>query len=558
MKNDYKRVELEGRDYRLMGSLSFTDLKKFAKDFEGSEITVKSLKGEFTFYTTKVRRIWTSGYYSFIYKYAFNGITTSKFSDVVKALIKEVGKGFVSLKFGDGSEVVKLSDGSWAFNDDDVAFTYDTEEYVKKENAYYCESNDEWYESDEDLVYIDGDGYYLSDDDDIFFCEHCEEYHRGEATEINVGRGRTELWCERCVDRDAFCCDDCGEWWSEDYRNCVDRPDCTVCDYCYNENYVYCNECGRSVHYDYYDSDNECCDDCSCGNDVKPYHWHHSSSFTNKGMHCMPKGKMIRLGNSKERNTVGIELEVSKSDLDKDKRHETIEKLTELPLKENEIFFEHDGSLDDGGFEIITGVHTFKSLKEMPWKDILEILKNDGYRSHEGGLCGLHIHIGRRFFGSNDNAQSMAIGKIYGFYSLFWEDIVKTSRRKNFSYCDNPTNNYAADRIKENISGKKDVHETREYLFDRAKNKEGSHGVALNNRNDATFEFRLGRGTLVYESFMAWIDFTLTIAKNAKRVSFRHLDNIDDWLSGISKDTAFYLKSRNAFVESEIIKKLVA
>ena len=555
MNMNYKRVELED-GFRLMGSLSFIDLKDFAKDFDGECITVKSSKGTFKFNTERERNGKWCGYrWRYTYNYTFNGITTSKFIDVVKALIKEVGKGFVSIKFGDGSEVVELSDGSWAFNDDDVCFTYDTEQYVKKDNAYYCESNNEWYEEDDDLVYIDNEGYYLSDDDDIFFCEHCKEYHRGDCTEVHVSHRSTQYWCEDCVDNHAFCCDDCGEWWSDNYRYCIDRPDCVVCEDCYNDNYCYCSECGRYVHYDYWDSENECCDDCSCGNDVKPYHWHHSNNFTNSGMLFMSKGKKILLGKSKETKTVGIELEVSKDYLNKNERHDTIEKLCNLPLEENEIFFEHDGSLDEGGFEIITGVHTFNSLKEMPWRDVLNILKNDGYRSHEGGLCGLHVHIGRKFFGSNDNSQAMAIGKIYGFYSLFWEDIVKASRRKDFGYCHNPSSDSEKSEI-ENSLDNKEYQKPRKYLFDKAKEMWGNHGVALNNGNPGTFEFRLGRGTLVYESFIAWIDFTLTIAKNAKRVSFRHLNRIDDWLSGITKDTAFYLKSRGAFADSKVIAEL--
>lgn len=536
---------------KVFGFLNASDLREWLSNFNGEKITLKN-KTSTIVVETSIKCVVRDGRIQAVKTYFVNRVQTSeKFSDVYKVCIPFF-KNFSMAIFED--DVIITGDDDLE-KESDCVFAYDTQKWVLSSEAYHCASNDEWYEDCDDLVWVSSeDGYYLADDPDLYWCERCDAYHIGDGTEVHVSHSRTELWCDSCVDNDAFSCDDCGEWWSNDDANYTDRPNSTVCPDCYDDNYCYCEECGRTVHIDYWNGEYECCDDCAEEKFgyVKPYHWHHNNSYENKYQLFMPKGKMVRLGTNDEVRTCGLELEVSKDSTDG--RDETIEQLLDLPLKENEIFFEHDGSLDNGGFEIITGVHTFESLKSMPWDSILRILSENGYRSHNGGLCGLHIHIGRKFFGKTENAQNNAIGNIYAFYNLFWKDIVKVSRRERFTYCNNPYEELEPEKLYSFIKNRAEY--TYKLLFEKAKNKEGTHGLALNNRNDNTFEFRLGRGTLKYESFMAWVDFTLTIAKNARKISTRKLDDCDAWLNGISKDTAMYIKSKGAFTGSTIIENL--
>ena len=65
--------------------------------------------------------------------------------------------------------------------------------------------------------------------------------------------------------------------------------------------------------------------------------------------------------------------------------------------------------------------------------------------------------------------------------------------------------------------------------------------------NYSTIEFRLGRGTLNYESFMAWNNFHDCLVKNVKNVSYEDIDNYAVWLDGIDCDTIRYLIARNCF-----------
>mgnify|MGYP002623573382 CR=1 FL=1 len=544
MRNNYT-IE----NNRLIGSLSFIDLENLSKDFICREVTVydndKSLS--FSALKTVFRGYWC-------YAFEVGDFTTLKFTDVVK-IFKENGfktGSDVKITVSGVDEFVELYDGSIAENNDDVCFTYDDEDYRFKSECYYCETDSEWYASDDDLVDVEGD-YYRSDDDYISYCENCNEYHfSDDFCEVHTGYRSSEYWCQACRDNDAFCCDDCGEWWSTGCMNTIDRPEKYVCDRCYAD-YFYCEGCGQTVHYDYWNSDAEMCDECAGEQGgVMSYHWHHSNFYENKNTLFMPKGKMIRLGSAEVKDTCGLELEVSKSN--KDGQEDTIDALNALQAAENEFYYEQDGSLDDGGFEIITGVHTFQSLKEMKWEKILEVLRENGYSSHDGGLCGLHIHVGRQYFGRDDNEQSNAIGKIYAFYSLFWDDLVKASRRENFTYCHHPFEEYDGCSINSRLKSNKMA--VRKKIFEKAKNKDGSHGLALNNSNHGTFEFRLGRGTLNYASFMAWIDFTLTIAKNSRKIAIKSLADIDKWLSGISSDTAFYLQKRHAFIGSKVVEEL--
>ena len=132
---------------------------------------------------------------------------------------------------------------------------------------------------------------------------------------------------------------------------------------------------------------------------------------------------------------------------------------------------------------------------------------------------------------------------MYTFFDDNWDDIVKVSRRKSFGYCHK---NKLYDEDYEKVAEK----QTTKFSCWKIKSKfEGGHGVALNNSNRATFEYRLGRGTLNAWSFFSWIDFVVTITKNAKRITVGKVETNDrlSWLGGISESTAKYIYNRGAF-----------
>lgn len=253
----------------------------------------------------------------------------------------------------------------------------------------------------------------------------------------------------------------------------------------------------------------------------------------------------------------GFELEVDKSDINGNYKslynnlvaHAII---NNTGLEKDEVFFETDGSLDNG-FEIISQPHTIAAFYEKTdsWKMMLDILSDATFTSHNACTCGLHIHVSKTWFGSSERQQNFHIGKIYKFFDTYWTDLCKASRRDTSTtyYCGKNST-----RIKcreENRRHKTESHAWQaqaKYDHDTRHDCD-SHHRALNNSNYNTFEIRLGRGTLNKASFFAWIDLVLNIVKNSSK-GCNTLISARDWLDGIKPSTAMYLLKRKSFTDA--------
>ena len=253
----------------------------------------------------------------------------------------------------------------------------------------------------------------------------------------------------------------------------------------------------------------------------------------------------------------GFELEVDKSNINGHYKslynnivaHAIIDNTG---LEKEEVFFETDGSLDNG-FEIISQPHTIDAFYEKTdsWKKMLDILSDATFKSHNACTCGLHIHVSKTWFGSTERQQNFNIGKIYKFFDTYWTDLYKASRRDTCS-------TYYCSKNKTNIKCREEnrYHKTESHAWQAqaqydhvTRHDSESHHRALNNSNYGTFEIRLGRGTLNKASFFAWIDLVLTIIKNSSK-GCNKLISARDWLKGIKPSTAMYLLKRNSFVDA--------
>lgn len=243
---------------------------------------------------------------------------------------------------------------------------------------------------------------------------------------------------------------------------------------------------------------------------------------------------------------LGFELEVDTEESISNRRNEETARnlCSSCGLEENEMRYANDGSLRYG-FECISQPHTVKCFweKQKNWERMLTYLRECGYSSHDTNTCGLHVHVSRGMFGKTEEEQDKAISKVYAFFEENWKDLVKVSRRTKFDYCEK-------NRLpcKEQI--KVDNKEKSVYSAWKGHSKyNGSHYVALNNKNINTFAYRLGRGTLNPQSFFAWIDLVLTISKNARRITVNKVVSNDllSWLGGIRESTARYIYKRTAF-----------
>lgn len=174
----------------------------------------------------------------------------------------------------------------------------------------------------------------------------------------------------------------------------------------------------------------------------------------------------------------------------------------------------HDGSLTRG-FEIVTQPSTIKYHKQMNYRKVFEWLSKKGYKSHDTKTCGLHIHVNRDYLSKNKTVQDLCITKILFLLEKYWKEVVRIARRDSNSY---------SQKIK------RDSDE--DSLFDLLYKAKGSGYFSgakyncLNLLHKETIEFRIFKGTLKYETYMATLEFVKNIVDVCKKVSLEDIQSI--------------------------------
>lgn len=377
----------------------------------------------------------------------------------------------------------------------------------------------------------DNEGNYYHDDclddsDDFFVCPDCDTvFPMDEAVGIDDG---DFFVCSDCAENNYIQCGQCCCYFSEDYITDVEGD--SYCRDCLDNeidrgNIEICGDCGRYFYIDnlyYVDFDdcyycNECCDECRDENVdiIRDYH-------NNPPRIMFP---------CTDEPHFGIELEVD----DGDNPNDLATALKDL--LGNHTYYMHDGSLNNG-VEIITQPHTPEEFYKLPWDKVLTMCKDKDFRSHDSKTCGLHMHVSRTLFKGDDS-----IYRITYFYEHYITDILKMSRRTH-EQMERWANIYGwGDKTFAELLSKSNLIPVYNY---------GDHldrYHAVNLTNDYTIEFRLMRGTLNYNTFMATIDFLWTTANNAAKMTNDDVTNAANYLKGIKKETLDYLHSRNAFLE---------
>jgi hypothetical protein len=207
--------------------------------------------------------------------------------------------------------------------------------------------------------------------------------------------------------------------------------------------------------------------------------------------------------------------------------------LHKLNGKDNgKVIAKYDGSLSSG-FEIVSQPATYNAHTEnnlINWRDSMKVLKDIGYSSHDLGTCGLHVHINRDFFGDTTDAQNYNGAKIVYLMEKHWGDFVLFSRRRG----------HQLDRWAKIQNAKGDYDNSTEkttrslrYAFQKNYYNNRDKYVAVNTLHDATFEFRIFRGTLNYETFKATLQFVDNLARLVKKTTLAKLTSItfDDILN---------------------------
>lgn len=380
---------------------------------------------------------------------------------------------------------------------------YDKKDMVRCDDCGALVSHDDWY-SDGSMT-ICSSCY----EENYYTCIDCGAIV--ETDESYYIESSDKIVCRHCVDENYYLCDECGNYFPIDEVHYDD--DICVCDDCYNGEYFTCSYCDEIVHCDniYYDNDGDpCCQYCynERGGSLNSYSYKPNPIF-----HDVKDYQIVK-DEEEEENTLymGIELEVDKGDNLNDSVKMVQDKL-------DWCYCKSDGSLNNG-FEIVSHPLTldFITCRKNSFKEIFENLLNNGWRSHDTSTCGLHCHVNRTFFGETHIEQDLNIAKVILIVNLLWTDMINFSRRKVDEverWC--KRNNYIS---KDTTPNKTEE----EVICDCKKQPNRYYAVNLENRN--TIEFRLFKGTLKLNTFIATMQFVSNICNMAKEIKLSDIYNV--------------------------------
>lgn len=185
----------------------------------------------------------------------------------------------------------------------------------------------------------------------------------------------------------------------------------------------------------------------------------------------------------------------------------------------------HDGTLKgtskpggtggEHGFEIVTHPFTWDWFNDN-WpriEGLLRMLSNQGYRSWEGGRCGMHIHVSRAPMTDMHQAKFMRF--VWGCTNL----AMCIGQR---DYNDKNLNKFAPFH-KEDRS--RLIHKIRHNMNPGINNNK--HYTAINTNKAPTIEFRWFRGTLNPRSFRKNLEFTHALWYFTKAYGWRSTNEIN-------------------------------
>lgn len=357
-------------------------------------------------------------------------------------------------------------------------------------------------------------------------CDHCgEEFPRSLLFELDG-----QQLCETCVEEDTLLCEACGTriWRDENAGN----EDIPLCQSCYDRHYTTCETCGRLLHNDdvYYDGEEDgvalCCHcyEQSMGHRaiIQDYSYKPQPVFYGEGTRYF-----------------GVELEVDGAG-ESPRNAEAV--LALANQRETLLYCKHDGSLDDG-FELVTHPMTLAfHQKDMPWADVLKLTAALGYRSHQAGTCGLHIHVNRTTFGCTEEEQDGGIARVLYFFEKHWEELLKFSRRT-----ESQLRRWAA------RYGYKE--QPREILYHAKKGYGGGRYTCVNLQNVDTVEFRMFRGTLRTNTLIATLQLVNRICDRALALSDEEIKGLS-WTGFVASvrepELIQYLKERRLYVNEPL------
>ena len=377
-------------------------------------------------------------------------------------------------------------------------------------------------------------------------CDSC-----GDTLTEDTGRtcvGDTDLFCDECTDSYTVACDACSvlvrdtstnptatgdnvcDTCFQDYEECYECDEAfpernlqrvgtghDVCDDCVNNTYFWCNVCDVLTHSDYYGSDDRC-EDCETDEDrsIHDYGYRPTPEFRSDGTDVAPTRQRVYFG-------VELEVEAQASSLLSDVAEE---------ITAGEFHYAKEDASLHRGFELVSHPATLAyHIRSGKWRNALRVMRQNDFRSHNSGRCGLHIHLNR-----GQGALGMRLGEateckiayfIHRQYSMF----TKLARRGS--------GDYTAFVQKE---------------LKRGENTNRRRSEAVNFTHE-TVELRLFRGTLKLETFYATLEMADAIVRFCKDYSAARMVNATrarhEWIDFVQNNGYEYLP--NYLIERSVI-----
>ena len=251
--------------------------------------------------------------------------------------------------------------------------------YRLKKNCISFENN--WYESEyleNETIFYDEERYWIDDcrysdyleeylPEEVFitkhfYCEGCENYfHENERTEHVYGN---TSYCNDCFYENHTYCRQCDESIRTDDSRYSEITQYDYCEYCFGELHSYCENCGN----DYWAEDG-----CNCGVSIHNYSY-------------KPDPIFFKNPNENSKYFLGVELETESKGNCRSSCAEEINEISKL------YYLKNDSSIEDG-FEIVTHPfsHSWYNENKSIFNDLLDTLRDHGFRSYNTSTCGIHI-----------------------------------------------------------------------------------------------------------------------------------------------------------------------
>lgn len=364
--------------------------------------------------------------------------------------------------------------------------------------------------------------------EETFICSICGVEYPIQKRTIFDG----QALCPTCLEAETTLCDHCGDRIWRDATEGDD--DLALCSHCYEYEYVHCEQCGALIpqgdaYYPDDDDESPYCHSCYLEQldsaTIHEYCYKPEPTFYGQGPRYF-----------------GIELEIDEGG---ESPAHAAKLLALANSADNYLYAKHDGSLNDG-FELVSEpCSLLYHQNRISWQKVLQEAVALGYTSHKAGTCGLHFHVSRDAFGETEELQDLAIARILYFVEKNWEELLKFSRRTEL-------------QLKRWAARYGYKEQPKEILDHAKKGYGGGRYTCVNLTNADTIEFRMFRGTLKYNTFLA----TLQLVDRLCDVALFHSDEevkALSWTSFVSgldptqyPELITYLKERRLYTNEPV------